>query len=67
LAKTCNEFGVRFEFVSQLETFKGFFRQLKRTDPITVTRRVGFKGDNEKGWIDEARGFLKDPRIVTVG
>ncbi|KAI9034660.1 hypothetical protein DFJ74DRAFT_25962 [Hyaloraphidium curvatum] len=65
LAKTCNEFGVRFEFVSQLETFRAFFRQLKRTDPIAVTRRVGYRGDNQKGWVDEWSGFLKDPRIVT--
>lgn len=61
-AQTCNEFGVRFEFVSQVEAIKGFFRELKRTKPLETSRRVNWDGTEEYGWVDEKMGFKRDPR-----
>ncbi|KAI9006775.1 hypothetical protein DFJ74DRAFT_376490 [Hyaloraphidium curvatum] len=61
LAKTCNEFGVRFEFLTFWEMVGGFFRQLRRREPYAQARRVGWDGQ-EIGWVDEKTGFKKDPR-----
>lgn len=62
LAQTCNEFGVRFEFVSQWQAVKGFFKELKRTEALQWRRRLGGKGE-VGGWVDEKRGFKNDPTV----
>lgn len=62
LAQTCNEYNVRFEFTTTAEAVAGFFRQVSRTEPLKGSRRVMWDGQGYEGYVDEKRGFKKDPR-----
>ncbi|KAI9028013.1 hypothetical protein DFJ74DRAFT_765980 [Hyaloraphidium curvatum] len=52
LAKTCTEFGVRFEWTPYWDAIKGFYRSLWRTYGNEEPRRVGWTGKGYRGKVE---------------
>ncbi|KAI9005561.1 hypothetical protein DFJ74DRAFT_773841 [Hyaloraphidium curvatum] len=61
LARTCKEFGVRFEFTTLWDMIKGFYTSQSRTELNSEPRRVGRRGEGKayKGWVDPKMGGVE--------